>query len=383
VIGNLSFALRLGEVAALIRVVKIALPFNEKTVLRSYLYSAYPAGMATARQPLPANVLLHHTQLFFPAFKLTPEGIVRAHFRIFPGLGLDQYGALGWLRSTIADETLTSAMSCNECAERAYASLEQGRYVFVYIDEFYLPGSGFFHRRHHRHPLLITGCDRSRHLLLAMTYLASGVFGPTKIPISEFEAGIHSPRGKLPGRYSEKSVWKEIAWTDRPDEPMDKFQLARRIDDYLEGTDSSARYLGGDFAIPAYEQVGQVYWDSPDTVGGYGRGIYEYWRKYLQTVVSTNQNVDMRATRALMDHKELLAMSLQLAFTEQSEARKKSRSTLSDCRGRATALHNTALIWNSFKSPTTGKQMIQTIDQLEAAETAGLAEALRDLRGGG
>jgi hypothetical protein len=359
---------------------RVTLPFNEKTVLRSYLYSAYPAGMATARQSLPANVLLHHIQLYFPASKLTAEGINRDHFRIFPGLSIDQYGALGWLQSTIIDETLIAAMSRDECAERAYASLEQGRYIFVHIDEFYLPGSGCFRRRHHRHPLLITGCDRSQHLLLAMTYLASGVFGPTDIPVSEFDAGIRSPLGRLPGRYSEKSIWKEIAWVDQTDEPIDQFQLARRIDDYLEGADSSARYLGGDLAIPGYERVGHVYWDNPETVGGYGRGIYEYWRKYLRTVVSTNQNVDMRATRSLMDHKELLGMSLQSAFTGQSEVLKKSRPILLDCHGRATALHNTALIWNSFKSPATGRQMIQMLNELEAAETLGLTNALHDLR---
>jgi hypothetical protein len=345
----------------------LSLPFDTKTVLRSYLYSAYPAGILSAGRGIPAIVLSYHVQLFFPDTKLTDVGRNRAHFRFFPGMGFDQFAALGCFRISQHEVDSPGVRASGELVQLTRACLEKGHVVFIYIDEYFVPGTKCHSVRHHRHPLLIVGCDESSKELIGVTYRADEQLGTVKVSFGSYIEGIYSRAGRITGRYHDATVFKEIAVAEGTPDRFDGKAYLERLASYYTGSDDSARYLSGGWSVPNPETAGQVYWDVPSTEGAFGISIYAAWKKYLTAVMTNRVDCDMRATRVLMDHKELMTRALALIFGTAAS----SGAVASGCaqlRQLATAIHQNAFLWNRMKGEPIGRQMLSAVEQLEAKE---------------
>jgi len=117
---------------------------------------------------------------------------------------------------------------------------------------------------------------------------------------------IRSQRGGTPTTYNAARQVLEVIPTGAPAQPPDPQHILQRIRDYLSGTDNSQKYLEGAFTPPSLVGIALTDGDRDDRRGAYGVGIYDSFRRYLSDIVSERDVIDLRATRVLMEHKQVL-----------------------------------------------------------------------------
>lgn len=285
------------------------LPFNFDPPSRSYLYSALPLGIITREEGLRGPALNHHLQLFFPASKLKAGGH-NGHVRFLPGVGPTQFAQLGYysMEARYHDDVIASRPTdlIHECADL----LAQGAYLRAIINEFFIPGSTRYMKKHHRHDILLIGYSRERKTFQYVAYQSDGSLAVNEVPACVLIEGMHLRRY---GVFKEAvPVALEIIRL-RTESPaaINRDLIKVQLQEYLSGVDNVAKYHpGGAFSIPG---VGGVVLDDP--AGYCGVRVYDCYETYFRFCSSFAHRIDLRATRVLMEHKAMIKLTLVALFT--------------------------------------------------------------------
>jgi hypothetical protein len=349
---------------------EVQLSFETDTILRSYVYTAYPVGILLARGMDVDQLCPHYLQLLFPDSKLTAAGRQRSHVRFFPAYRIEHLAALGYF----ATREWTS-----HAIDRPHALiigdlvrvLESGRYLLVRANEAYMPGSRNFLRVDHRHGFLITGYTPRQRCFVGPAYGTDGEFRLREVPAMFMAEAIRNARGGVVGTYNETRQVIEVEPTSTAAAPVNPAQILARLRDYVRGIDNAHKYLGGAFTPPPLMNALPAYYDGHDRQGTYGTRIYDSFRRYLSVVIADAGALDLRATRVLMDHKHMMATCLRL-LANDGWIPPAIPESYADVIALATALHHAALAWTVTRDPSTGRRVYDLLDDLQSAEMESL-----------
>lgn len=79
-----------------------------------------------------------------------------------------------------------------DLTEQITAEIQKGRYVFTFLDEFYIPGRYTYQRNHYMHGNLIFGYDDVQKQFAAAAYTNRGKYEETTFSYEEFAAAVNT-----------------------------------------------------------------------------------------------------------------------------------------------------------------------------------------------
>ncbi|MCH6257180.1 hypothetical protein MLD52_11530 [Puniceicoccaceae bacterium K14] len=269
------------------------LPFNRDAPLKSYLFNAYPTGIITAEHFLDGPALTYHINLFFPDAKLSRSGKNQAsHFRFFPGLSIEDYSKLGYYSNKPWTAEEMNAISPNEFISELIEKIENGIYIHAQVNDFFIPKTSSFRKKHRRHEVLLVGYDHKIRTFKQVSYTTDRVLEIVDLPI-----GLLVESLKI-GKYRLKelpSVIEEISLeSDRP-KHMDTDCVSAQL----------LSYLHADRGSSWFSKASKFTSGNPltDSRGTFGIGVYSSFRKCFRAFGNERGLIDLRATRTLMEHK--------------------------------------------------------------------------------
>lgn len=353
---------------------EVNLPFNCAPPMAAYLDSALPCGIVTRGDSLDGPALNHVVQTIFPGRKLTRDGRYTANVRLLPTLKTGHFSALGYLNTTDLSGTIArSGWQPRAFIADTLAALAAGRFVFTFVDEFFARGSTCYLRRNFRHACLIVGASvRHREFTIA-GYGADGTFATRTVPFGVFAAGVWSGRyrGATPTPVTIHHLWPEAQPPTRLDPPLIRAQLI----EYLSGKVDPDKYLRGVFSVPGYPAGPAL----PDHSNAYGHAMYHFFRRYLEGLVAERQPIDLRATRLLLEHKQLLERALRRCVGQDRSPI--DVSLFAPLAGTAQQLHLASLAFNTSLNATDGERVLSLLATLADREYSVLHLILRQWRG--
>ena len=122
--------------------------------------------------------------------------------------------------------------------EWAKKLVEDGWYIYGFLDEYYLEAKAAFQKRHFRHPLLLYGFDETLQLFYAIGYVANGNYESFTVSFEAFQKAFWADFDREKEPYVKTSIDKiEFdAFRLNPDFEFrfDIRELYQGIDDYLK-----------------------------------------------------------------------------------------------------------------------------------------------------
>jgi hypothetical protein len=351
---------------------EIQLPFDTGTVLRSYVYSAYPVGILATTGLGLDQLCPHYLQLVFPDSKLTVAGRHRRHFRFFPTYRIEHLAALGYFATS---EWTDEAIDRPDAAviDDLLKALESGRYLFVRANERYMPASRCFLRSDHRHGFLVTGYSPRRRCFSGPAYAGDGEFKLREVPAIFMAEAVRSMcGGGVPGAYNETRQVLEAMPARTAAQTVDTAQIFDRLRDYARGVDNHQKYLNGAFTLPNLADLPLADCDRDDWQGTYGIRIYESFRRYLSGVLDDKHGIDLRATRVLMDHKHVIDAALRV-LARAGWIEPAAITRYADVITMATRLHQAAIVWNVGRDRDSGCRVYDLLDDVQSREMESLS----------
>lgn len=329
------------------------LPFNLDPPLRSYLDSGYPMGIVTSGGALQGSMLHHQLQMLFPARKLLPESR-DARVLIFPALRMKEFAALGYIEIT----KCAFGRDLSQLVEHLIAGLRRQRYLLMNVDEFFIPGTAFFHKVNYRHAYLLVGCDLRAKCFSGVSYLSDGSFGITNVPFKVLVQSIARARELIGGEtlYIQEVERKLSGWGE-----FNPALACLQIQDYLVGNNNIEKYCRGIFSPPGCEVIGG---SSEDY---HGTAVYPAFKLYFSHLVARREKIDLRATRTLAEHKGMITACLQAMWKVGSIASDMPRK-FARISSLAKTLHLTAFAYNVDLDCAAARRLAGMVDRLADEE---------------
>lgn len=362
----------------------VVLPFNINPPLTTHLYSAYPCGIVTSDGPLSVTICHHHLQLFFPSALLGDEVRPTDHVRFYPGFGLEQFEAIGMIKRSEWENTERIHSARKTTLLKIIEGLTSGRYIHIYVDEYYIPKTRFFGLSHNIHELLLIGFDSKRETVIGVTYLRDGSFGQVEIPYYLLLEAIYSNEWHRKDDPPNPIVVRQIERLHPQEKPLDQSAVREQIRDYVNGIDNSEKYLKGKFSSPFYNHAKGVYifngsYDYRDRRhidGAYGISIYDSYVTYIKNCLEKRAPIDMRATRILVEHKTILSACLRPLVTPASARKCQDLPELKRIIQLARGVHMAAFTFNLKYDPSIGKDILNKISELRELERETLSAVI-------
>lgn len=177
----------------------------------------------------------------------------------------------------------------------AKESLDLGHYVYLNIDQFYIPRRNHYQRQNFAHDILVFGYDEEAEEFEVLGFREDFQFAPSRVSYAEFEAAYRSL--DVIENWSEEICLYRL--NPKPKFQFDPKLLADRLEEYLLGTNTSERFY----------EIGETY------DRAYGMQAYPYLKKYFQALMEDRIWYDVKYTHVLWEHKR--AMTLRLQFLEE------------------------------------------------------------------
>lgn len=280
---------------------------------RNYLYNAYPMGIVTAQGSLPTTVFPYYLQLVFPDAKLAGAGLT-AQCSFYPPIGVPEYERLGYIKIHCKDSEAIEQMPREELVQQLIAAIERYCYIYLRVNEFYIPQTSAYLRWNFRHALLLYGYDGRKKIFLGATYRRDGSFGPTEIPIMLLVEGLLSPSARIPGAYNAKT---DIRWIERAIPSAAKLErdlIGLLLTDYVQERNSVATIAQLPGVPVAFQAI--VEERLPKTpVGAFGLGYYRSLRMYISQLADQKGRFDVVVTKTLWEHKKIVRQCLNACCT--------------------------------------------------------------------
>jgi hypothetical protein len=167
--------------------------------------------------------------------------------------------------------------------------IDQGWYLQIPLDEFYVPCRAAFGKRHYVHELLVFGYDTEARTLQILGFDDRMEFGEQQIAFGDLENAI--ALADTSQHYDPGGV-RLYRHVDSERYPADPSTAAEFLADYCEERDSSQRFRA---MLPPRD--GYVY----------GFGVYSPLAAFYGTLSERPQAMDIRPLQLLWEHKKCMA----------------------------------------------------------------------------
>jgi hypothetical protein len=222
-----------------------------------------------------------------------------------PYLNNWQWQELGFLKIVTDDKfTMTDQMP-NNFFEIVYEWLSEGCYLEVRLDEFYLPGRQKYLGSHNLHINMVVGIDMNKMECLIAGYEQDyAISRVTFVDLADAFFRLPRPSGQvdLLNTTYHKRIWKWFPCAPQKKVELGMALIRSQILDYLLGRDSDHRRIRGVDDQLAYTP----------TTGTWGLKTYDSWHHYLEKAKHLGTPLDLRATRALWEHKQCMVLRVPL-----------------------------------------------------------------------
>ncbi|BDU21600.1 hypothetical protein [Dyella sp. GSA-30] len=264
-----------------------SLPFNEDVPYKTYLETAYALGIVSTRFDVRNLLCTSYVNLAATPPQLMRPGACPLY--ILPWNTIRRFSVLGYFQTSKPDFELKT-VSCQSLIEWIIEALCGGCYVYATVNERFVPETSSHAKGvDYTHPCLLTACDSERRLLKGYTYRADGSFGAISLPFADMAAGflLRGDRDKmLDSHFFEPALFKIALRNDSA--PMGNFD-ARPIAEALQ-----------DYALCQAPRA----WKGGEDI--YGLAAVQHVVADVSESVRLSRAVDLRATRALMEHREIM-----------------------------------------------------------------------------
>jgi hypothetical protein len=297
--------------------------FNLKPTLSTYLFQAYAFGIM--EQPsVPTLMLDWNIQWAFPNDKIhNPLG----QFDFYPSLKLKHQATLGMLERFDLSPNLAELLEQGTLSETILRWLEEGSYVRLHADYFYIKNTTEYQARHFRHDYLIFDQRAATREFLGATYTRGGGFGLAPISWDDLPAAVTLPNAPTP---KTKCHWRDnllVALRRReepePPRPLDLAAIKVQLSGYLHSSHLAHVSLG--HRLMQHFCRADALQPPAKT---FGLNVYDRVREYGRWALAAEGNwFDPRTTRLIWEHKKLMRIRLARISHEQMSA---VRALLSD-----------------------------------------------------
>ncbi|PZD95004.1 hypothetical protein DNH61_15300 [Paenibacillus sambharensis] len=180
--------------------------------------------------------------------------------------------------------------------------INRGLYLYTHVDEFWIPGTAAYQRKHFPHAVLVYGYDH------AAGTLHIGGFDQVKysfreVAYDQFEAaiqGIVQHKHQPNSRHSDHHNFTYMLRTDGSSGyRLDLAWIADQLWDYLSSSNTSGRFRSIANQADDY----------------YGLAVYDKLEQYYEQEIRETHEVDLRPLFLLWEHKKI--MLRRLAFLEE------------------------------------------------------------------
>jgi len=258
---------------------------------------------------IPSTLLNWNIQLMFQA---EMSGPYVHNLVLYPTLQLSGCVRLGLLDQKIHLTGRASPIAAEAFVNEIKECLNTGRYVYLYADYFYLPGTTQYSKTHFRHELLVYGYEANACFKGAL-YTKEGLMASIDVPFGQLVEAISSPhaRGMECAEYCRGDLLMSLAPAPVIDyvDGFDFEGIKAQIESYLSSSFVfKFKCAAEDSSASEYSFGSQ----SPDRRRFFGRSIYPEMKNYFnQHINSGKLRYDLRVTRLLAEHKRLMGIRLR------------------------------------------------------------------------
>ncbi len=169
------------------------------------------------------------------------------------------------------------------------ACIDKGYYIQPTVDEYFLPDSAAYQKRHLVHETLIYGYDKQT--FVGIGYNKNGDYASYHIRFSELkQAVVHAD---LTGHYDPDGL-RLFKYVQQAEYDFDIHLVREHLEDFLFAKNTSQRFRM--LANP--------------TDGAYGLATYEYLKHYINSFLFPPFSFDIRPAHILWEHKKCMAYRL-------------------------------------------------------------------------
>lgn len=252
-------------------------------IIKNYQRDAYPLLVMAAKgdEYLPW-VYSNFVQLMINLDEFENENMFRVMY-------CNQYAGFQspFLETMKIKQTYFKLFDVNIC-DFIIKNIDNGFYVMMSIDKYYIPNTSAYNKEHEQHDILIYGYGSNE--LKTLGYGHEGVFEKNNVPYSCFRTAFDNLR-------IENNWWNDLMYMFRYKDGIKyKFNLKlfkHLLWDYLNG-ENTAAYTQEEFA--------QTYKD----IFAFGMDIYPYYEKYLRALEKGIGYYDYIPMHLQVEHKKII-----------------------------------------------------------------------------
>lgn len=205
------------------------------------------------------------------------------------------YSPLLITQQTFRDQAADSGEIVAYIAE----SINRGNYVYVFVDEFYIPGRTLYKDAHVTHDILVHGYDHDQEVLFISGFNKNVVYGQWTVPYDDFVKGYHmADTCSLNNSMIIKMKYNDLAhYRESP------VSLYESLTDFLHSRNSSERFR---FIRSPLSDKNYVF----------GLNVYQNLISYLAEVMKGNYTLNVMPFHIVAEHKQV--MCNRLRFMEET-----------------------------------------------------------------
>ncbi len=273
------------------------LPFALDIPVRSYLDHALPLSIVAANPHHVDCLLGSFIQLFFPDDKERFDRVIMC-----PDLRLADWQQLGFVDVSVCTAWAAQVTRRADLTAALLEHLNEGRYIDICIDEYFLPGRDCYQQDHSVHDNMLIGYD-----LAAQRFYLAGYGTDYEVSLVEFE---DLERAYYDAPILQRNRRRVHVVTPRAAGPcrLDPGRLLAQLADYVKGSTTVPPEPMG--AAPPYRQARRF-------SGTWGLNTYDAYIAYLRRTAGEQRELDLRTTRTLWEHKACMLQRLRRLEAEQ------------------------------------------------------------------
>jgi len=257
---------------------ELILPFESNPINQMYHYMAFPCGVIQANAQTDITPWLCGRYINIQYIFTDPDKTFR--FDTQDDWGLDD--GIAFRQTLHLDKDMYLACEV-EWITLLKKVLGCGCYVKGTYNEEYIPGKAAYHKKYHLHDFFLIGYNETKEVFYSVGYLDNGFFQQYEIPYSNLIESLKTL--KLP--YTLFFFWK---YNENADFSFNIFKVAYELRHYINSTTSSLYYHGDRaFGMKAQTEL----------------------KKNLTVVSHERENLDVRFTRGLMEHKYYMSIRMK------------------------------------------------------------------------
>ncbi|MBD3919138.1 hypothetical protein H8B09_10260 [Paenibacillus sp. PR3] len=243
-------------------------------------------------------------------------------------------------------------------------SIDEGQYIIMYVDLFYIPDTIYYQKKHHTSETLIYGYDEEKQVYLNMDFNAEHIFTYKQIPYADLENSYEKTEFEF---FWQKYTFA-IEFTGFPPYELNLDFIIESLEDYLNSYNSSLRFT-----------MVRMPWTSEECA--YGMEIYELMEQYLQFVKLQQAPPDIRFFHILWEHKK--CMMLRASYLEEVGVLDKALSfteKFSDINDKALHMRNLLLRYQMTSEADLIDSALELSVQLKESEKEAMELLLAELK---